>query len=211
MTREKGFMSIDTLAHIERTYLREAVPEYVTLNHFGEYFIHPSFDILTRFLSSRGYCTGVCSNGVAINVENIKRAANSGLNALWLQWNTFRSIDKLAVAAESSIDSIVVRFLFNEENEEELKGFIKDEYVISERFGDRVGIEYTRRHNFSTENRGFKFHGICDVYRSNLACVLWDGRMVNCCFDYDGVDIIQDDGSTTWNLCKGCSFRELKY
>lgn len=217
MLRPKGHMTLKTLKTVEKQYLKDLrdTDSYVVLNHFGEFFLHPKFEKMTKFLKKKGHLTETCSNGILVNKENIKRCESS-LDSIVIQWNTFddKKLKRLDLLAKSKIGYITLRQLVQQNRTEEYyKKLNAASLQVKGLYGDRVQIQYQAMHDWASAGckvgnkvrAPFVGHVLCKAFTCNECCVLWDGTLVNCCYDYDGVDPIINKQRSK-KLCSSCGF-----
>lgn len=233
MTRSQGFMdfelfkkAIDELVAVNQSFIDD---QPVWLHHFGESLLHPNCMECIDYAVQKGIRACLSINPIVLKEELGKALVESGLFLLYLSLDghdedSFFKIRGLKNAYQSSIDKIL-RFL-------ELKRASKCTTKITISMIDfemnAESISQTRSYwesvagvdqfllkSFSTWDGSAQ-----DInrYQSGFSCgsekiectlpwermtILWDGRVVPCCNDYDGKYVLGDLSNDTlaviWN------------
>ena len=157
--------------------------KYVGLHHFGEPMLHSDLPYMIRVAKTRGIRVEFSTNGGHFTgSEGVMKAEPYMIR---YAYDYFKNLKFLKLITEHNISTI-----------------IKTHSVI----------EGTKPFsNFAGAVEGeSQVKGECFFKKYKYVCVLWDGRVVPCCADYDGQHIIGDvwNGVThqeTYDLCKTCS------
>lgn len=194
MRREKGFMSEEVLdACVDRVKAQKGTR--IVLHHFGEPLLHPQLR------------------------ERLQRVARSGLG-MQLSTNSL-SLDRcwdilVGIPAEITVMISVHRWVKKAEQD-----YLNAVGAWIERSrGTNVNVI----HAYNLKNNRYTFHNwahgssqpwdarLCPFIKDNLAVVLWNGDIANCCVDHEGVtagrNILDEDCdlhiSKIWGSCKTC-------
>lgn len=188
MKRPKGQMSLEMLEKILKKICR--VQSYVALHHFGEPLLYDNLKEAIDLCHKYGLRVEFSTNGKLLK-ENIYKVIDA--DRIRIAYDRFRP--KEAV--------------------EELRKVYKKDLRIHTLFGINE-VEGTEKKLFdnwagSVEGKSELKKGVCYFRKYNYGVILWDGRIVNCCVDYDGFDVIgnvDDDFSKlrtrNFFLCKTC-------
>jgi hypothetical protein len=182
MTRKKGKMSIETF---ERT-LQIMKNKYVGLHHFGEPLLHPLLPDFITLAKRYGIRTEFSTNGdpkVKGRLESIMQARPYLIR---YAYDAFKDLSFLKRMTELNQDTIIRTHSV----EEGTKPFT----------------------NFAGAVEGeSQIKGECYFKKYDYFCVLCDGRVVPCCCDYDGENILGDvfysgeiKHKKTYPMCSKC-------
>lgn len=194
MNREKGYMSFEL---VKKILIENTGLAFVLLYHWGESFMHPDLFPIIHYVKSRRIKAFLTTNGTLFNGENIKSILESGLDRLTismdgtgvyyerirgfpyakLEENIFHLIEERN-RCRSSL-KVDLDMTVTEDNEADVKNFRKKWESI---------VDMLRIHPFVYVggNAGTSLKKRCnEIWRGNLI-VLWDGRVVPCCVDYEG-------------------------
>jgi len=208
MNRTPGFVSFETVEKVYN-YCEEIGQKYIALHHMGEPLLHGSIRKIIELFESGGIRTEFSSNGIMLPHvgESVLKAGLSRLRiAVDFKYadEMYRKLlcDFLKVAqkyeTEIRIHTIV---------ENDLDAFAKANpkaILESKSFDNWAGEVYGE----SELSKGKE----CYFLKHNYVVVLWDGRIVPCCMDYNGTHILGhiDTIETVQKrspvaLCKSCA------
>jgi radical SAM protein with 4Fe4S-binding SPASM domain len=247
MTRELGSMEIPLFERI----IEQIAPyqQYTALHHFGESLLHPQIDTAVRVARAHGVKTGLSCNPPSLTPRLSGRLLDAGLANMVLSLDsldarTYRSIrghaarldkaDKhvrriVKARDEGGYDTwITLQMIAMRANQSEIDGFLS----YCEEVGvDRGIVVRLGRWDFEDDKvedlGGHDSPGYtapCTLPQSSVV-VLWDGRVVPCCHDYDGDVVLGDLNTQTleevwaspaaqrfrernedYELCRQCAF-----
>jgi radical SAM protein with 4Fe4S-binding SPASM domain len=187
---------------------------YVGLHHFGESLVHRGLTEAVKIALHRGVQTGLSCNPPSLKpalAENLLRAglAEMLLSLDSLDGDTYRSIRGAAANIDRALahlrslmalrDStgattrITLQLISMRENASEIPQFLD---LCRELGVDRGVVINVGRWDFSDEKvaeigdfNAVMHDGFCTRPVESVA-VLWDGRVVPCCHDYDGAEVL---------------------
>lgn len=207
MTREVGFMEVE-LFHKLIDQVKGCLSS-IRLHNMGESLFHKRFDEFISYAKSNNIKTTLSSNASALTLRNGERVLKAGLNKLIISFDGnakdtyeyFRAganYEKVIIKIENFLKlkrdlnkknpKIVLQLVNMPMMKSEIKGYKQrwasqvDEIRIkpprnwdgsSERINNLVGMEDSRQDKTP-----------CFLLWNSLV-VLWDGRVVPCCMDYD--------------------------
>ncbi len=163
--------------------LRTIENKYVALHHFGEPLLNPLLPDFIQLANNKGIQTEFSTNGS--NLERLAKAIYARPYLVRLATDPF------------GVKPSVVSSLC------ELMGVKFEHHSVLK--GTKPFI------NFAGAIEGeSQVSGECYFKKYKYVVVLWDGRIVPCCCDYDGKEVLGDiwEGIThkeTYDLCKNCS------
>jgi hypothetical protein len=214
MTRKQGFVSMDVVERVCDIYEpchQDVFPfneihaeRTLELHHFGEPLLHPGIIRIVRYVRDRGIKPILGTNGLLLSKTMILKLRDAGLDSFHIQWNRFSPLDEILDAAARG--GVVVIVLDRTE--------IAD-YTI-ERIKAGGGKVYLKRRRnfggFEDYEPGKEGDENCVWLKEDWKNVLWDGTVVTCCNDYDGVSnrgsILLPDGvqkNEPFHYCEGCA------
>lgn len=207
----KGYISME---HFLQAL--QYVPEWVNLQAHGESLLHPQIFELLAVAKAYGKKTIVNTNGLVITADMAKGMFESGLNAMEVSIHTKKSLvgykEAFNANEQYGFGALVIAniLLVYRDN-------IKD-WISS------VGIErkhlekmrFVNVHKWAEEpptpEHGKLMASRCHYINNNECVVKWDGKIVSCCFDFEGINTIGDLKDFTqlmhrsdYKLCDGCS------
>lgn len=223
MKRKVGFMDFNLYKKIIDQL--SGYTYAVWLHHFGESLLHPKIEKFIEYAKEKDIKTQLSINPVLLNPKNIEKILNLDYLHISLDGTTEETYKKLRGknADYSKAVKAIFEFLKNKqrpyttlaiirmkETEKELEAF-KKQWKDS-------GINKVEVKEFITWDGSIKkIHKLAsefsEAYKKNLSypCVrpwhritiLWDGRVVPCCYDYDGKYLLGDLNNQTlkeiWN------------
>ena len=214
MSRRRGFID----ENLFRKIIDDAFHlELVLLFQWGEPFLHPGIFELIDYVSARNIRVMITTNGTLCSDETIERILDSRLERLAFSvdgvgptYTRIRGFDygqlrasilklkKMRDLRKSNLKIDISMVVF-EETEADIEKF------MSEWRGIADGIYLIPRFI-----PGVRKNRCREIWRGNLT-VLWDGRVVPCCADFDAKmvmgDLTKEGISNIWN---GVQMRELR-
>jgi len=199
MTRSKGFMSVETFKKV----LKKQELDFMELHGFGEPLMHPQIYDFVRMAHERGFKTQFSTNGLLLSREVMDKLVDSGLNTLWISIRPFFDIVKPKMEElydeYSKKMEIVIYYVEYPEKMQRLPSGWKVTNVIPHSWSSQVRLSFVK----SIDK--------CFNLKNSAVTVLWDGRVSNCCHDFDGkyiIGSIDDEGLKPKpnELCKECEF-----
>jgi radical SAM protein with 4Fe4S-binding SPASM domain len=214
MTRSLGDMDFDLFAHIlEQVSDRQ---KYVAMHHFGESLLHRRLPDMVRLTTDRNVATGLSCNPPSLKPALAARLLDAGISSLVLSFDSldpasYRDIRGPAADVEravGNIDALVrlrdaggystaitVQLIHMHGNAAETERFLE---FCREHGVDRGVVVRLGRWDFSDEKTNELgsldtplYQGFC-LRPQQSVVVLWDGRVVACCHDYDGIVCLGD-------------------
>ncbi len=204
----------------------------VILHHMGESLVHPEIGDLIRYATDRGLKTHLSVNPVLLNEGKIRALVDNGLSWLVLSLDgvtseTSRRIRGPAAAnvdlAEKNVMNLIrhkrnrrsktplleMQIVKSKQNLHEIDAYVRKWTVDGI---DRVTVKsYVTWGGQDERINALKAEPTDVAVIRRVTCVrpweslmvLWDGRVVPCCFDYDGAFVIGDLNHETireiWN------------
>jgi hypothetical protein len=199
MTRPKGLMSMKTY----RKVLKKQELDFMELHGFGEPLMHPLIYDFVRMAHKRGLKTRFSTNGLLLSGEIMDKLVDSGLDLLWISIRPFfeevRKKLTLLYDEYSKKMDIMVYYVEFPEKTKPLPEHWKVTRIIPHSWSSQVKLPFVK-----SPDRCFNL-------ANSAVNVLWDGRVSNCCHDFDGkyiIGTIDDDNlkPAPNELCKGCEF-----
>lgn len=232
MKRKIGFMSFDLFKKIIDQL--HGYTHAVWLHHFGESLLHPEIDKFINYAKQNKIKTRLSINPVLLNKENINKIQNLDYLHISLDGTNEQTYKKLRGknADYNKAVQAIKEFLKCEnkpyttlaiirmkETEKEIETF-KEQWENS-------GIDNIEIKEFTTWDGSVKkiqslASEFSEAYKKSLPypcirpwhrlTILWDGRVVPCCYDYDGKFVLGDLNTQTikevWNSEKTLRLRE---
>lgn len=212
MTRPIGDMDLALFTRIVDQI--KDTQSYVGLHHFGESLVHRGLTDAVKIALERGVRTGLSCNPPSLKPALAKNLLRAGLAEMLLSLDsldaaTYRSIRgpaanidralahlrSLMALRESTGAStrITLQLISMRENADEVPKFLD----LCRALGvDRGVVIDVGRWDFSDEKvdelgdfDAVMHDGFCTRPVQSVA-VLWDGRVVPCCHDYDGAEVL---------------------
>jgi len=210
MTRRRGFLDLGLVDAL--------LPELdhvasLGLHHMGEPLLHPQIaEIIARF-ENAGISTTISTNGTLLGPELGQRLISAGLSRLIISLDGFRdetytrlrrggrleqvmaNLDRfldLKTRSTTGRPFVQVKMILTPEASSEVDDFIGrwvhragvDQIVLND---ERTWAGARIRHEGYVSRPGYRLP--CRYLWESLV-VLWDGRVVPCCKDYDGVYVV---------------------
>ena len=199
MQREKGYMGQQVLsACINRVKAQNGAR--IVLHHFGEPLLHPQLQERLQQVADAGLNIQLSSNSILL--DNC--------------WDML-----IRIPTEVTVMVSVHRWV-NKGEEEYFDAL--DSWVARSR-----GTNLKIIHAYNLKNDKYTFHNwaqgkarrwdarLCPFIKENLAVVLWNGDIANCCVDHEGVtvkrNVLDEDCdlhvSRVWGSCRTCDVGRL--
>lgn len=214
MKRSKGFLDA---ALLRRIIDQAPGLEFIFLFQWGEPFLHPGIFEFIDYASSKSIRTMLTTNGTLCSGEMMRRVLDSGLERLTFSvdgtgatyerirgfsYDRIRAnilkLKKMRDTKKSSLKIDVSMVVF-EETEADIEGFRDQWRDVAD------GIYLIPR-----LIPGIRKNRCREMWRGNLT-ILWDGRVVPCCADFDARmivgDVTKENISDVWN---GRRMQELR-
>lgn len=197
MKREKGFMSMETV-ELAIKKMKMMGNEKVILHNIGESLLHPQFFEIAEMF--KDFNTTITTNACCLTEELIDGLIQSNL-----------SLVRVSIDFDCN-DELIRRLLKEREGETTLnfKGGTREKVVrLRNKWPDAQSLNLT---NWAGQIDSFNEveSNICPFRDQNKGVVLWDGRITNCCFDYEGkyvVGTLDNVENINWKkipICNEC-------
>ena len=169
MTRRRGFMSAVTFERCVDVLLKLG-QKSVGINHYGESLMNNNLVPWIERMNEAGIVPWLYTNGDLLDDDMIQSLASVRLGHLTVSGHMPKPQRQNIVSrcVDAGINAIC-QIDLNDDNTLDLAGQMRDEDDISE-------ILPLLRPQDS-----------CGFLKNEKAVVLWDGRLVPCCFDFDAV------------------------
>ncbi|MFA5398672.1 MAG: radical SAM/SPASM domain-containing protein [Methanogenium sp.] len=188
MTRVQGNMSIETFDQV----LSVMENKYVALHHFGEPFLNPNLSLFIHKTNEKGIQVEFSTNGSIDSIGRIKNVMSESPYRVRIAYDYFNPF------------SFIYHCILLNKNTIITVHSVKD---LSKLLTKKPFTNYAGAVEGKSE-----IEGECYFKKYGYVCVLWDGRVVPCCCDYDGKEIIGDvfhpetiKLKETYDLCKNCT------
>ena len=216
LTRTRGFMTFDLFEKIIREVSSTRRTPVVHLHGFGEPLLDESLPDRIRLAKTCGITrTYLVTNASLLLPEMARRIISAGLDTMKVSFYgtdeesygaTMRRLDfatavhnikqfvKIRKDMRSRTPSLILQYLPQDTNEAKVKEFHSLwQSVLDKRAGDC--LNRSTLHNYGGGRAynplGRKILSVC-FYPWSALSVLWDGRAVTCCMDYNGVQQVGD-------------------
>lgn len=213
MQRPLGYMSED----IFRRIVDQAAPGTADmfLHHFGDSLVHPQIGDFIGYASRRGIRTYLSANPVLLTKPRIKALVDNGLHELVLSLDGVTSQTSQAVRgpaarnvamaerrigelieyraqAGTARPSIILQIVRQRQNEHEIEAWLAKWQAVP-------GLDRVKVKSYVTwDGREEQINSLRidqSAADPSLVCnkpwtsvtILWDGRVVPCCFDYNAI------------------------
>lgn len=216
MTRGLGYMDEDLFCHV----VREISPfsSRIFLHHFGDSLVHPRLADFIRYASRHNVKTYLSTNPILLTEERIRGLVDSGLHELVISLdgvssetsatirgraaNNVEEAERKILALlkyrqeqDSKTPYLIMQFVRQKLNRHEADAWVAKWTAVQ-------GIDAVKVKTYMTwdghDDRINALRVNPEPTTGDLVCdkpwtsvtVLWDGRVVPCCFDYDGLYVL---------------------
>lgn len=215
MKREKGHMDLETFKQII-----DLNPELerIYLTNWGEPLIHPKIVEMIRYTHTKGKHTAITTNGTTLNRELSRALIESGLDLMKFSVDGDKeTYQKIRGYSYEKVESNILEFLdirnnlkkktwievsmlVFEETREEIQQFLK-------KWGPLVDFVNLQPKFFTIKRK--KYKPCRDLWR--ILVVLWNGDVVPCCADFEGVLALGDaKKNNLQNIFKSTAMKDLR-
>lgn len=220
MKRQVGFIKFDLFKKIINQL--DGYSCAVWLHHFGESLLHPKLKQMIAYAKSKGIKTQLSINPVLLNEKNIEKIKNLDYLHISLDGSNEKTYQKLRGKNANYKQAIIyikhflklkhrpkttIAIIRLKETEQELEEFKQQWKGFDIEIKDFTTWDGSQS---SITSLASKFS---EAYKKNLSypclrpwhrfTILWDGKVVPCCYDYDGKYILGDLETQTleeiWN------------
>jgi radical SAM protein with 4Fe4S-binding SPASM domain len=257
MKRKVGFMDVKLF---EKIVGQMKANSDICLHHFGDPMLHPKIEEFFVICQNYGIHSSLSTNPMSLTKENTEKILRGGLTSLHISLDgatkeTYEKIRRGRADYNEAIKNIkyflaeknktyyqpkvIIAIIRMKETEEEIETFKKQWEGVEgvDEVQVKTYISWSGEHpeitNLASEySHKFNRDYIPCFWNWGKLTVLWDGRVVPCCFDYDGKFVLGDLNTQTleeiWNgprmqvlrnmqinnfypeghLCKYCKERE---
>lgn len=236
MTRKVGFMDVKLFEKI----VKQMKQDEICLHHFGDPLLHPHIEDFIGVCKNYGITCSFSTNPTSLSPENVDKILTYNLDKLHISLDgatkeTYEKIrrgradyDKaikninylLARIKNRSVPQVTIAIIRMKETEKEIEEFKKQWSGIENvKVEVKEFITWDGQHNDITElgseySHKFKRDYIPCFWPWGKLTVLWDGRVVPCCFDYDGACVLGNLNTQTleeiWNGPKMQALRKMQ-
>lgn len=209
MRRLKGDVSYNTVSKVY-DYCKRIGQDYIALHHMGEPLLHPNIISIISLFESANIHTEISTNGLLISkfgallLHSRITRIRIAVDYFYSDKDYLQSIDNFLKLAKKYKTEVRVHTIEGNDLSMLLKHSSDNIIIEQKTFDNWAGaIEATSQLDKSEE---------CYFKKYNYVVVLWDGRIVPCCMDYDGNHIIghvynldKVNFSDNYDICLGCS------
>lgn len=194
----------------------------IFLHHFGDSLVHPKLGEFVRYANQQNIKTFLSANPVLLTEKRSRELVDNGLYELVLSLDGLTSDTSAAIrgqaarnvdlaeknilsfleyrrAADSKMPFLIMQIVRQKQNVHEVKDWVK-------KWSEVEGVDRVKVKSYITWDGRDEYINSLKVEKSgcsdapNIVCdkpwtsmtVLWDGRVVPCCFDYDGIYTLGD-------------------
>lgn len=218
MTRELGYMEEPLFRRIIQE--ASEFSSRVFFHHFGDSLVHPRLGELVRYANQQGIQTFLSANPVLLTEQRSREIVDNGLCELVLSLDGLTGDTSAAIRGEAARDVdlaekrilylleyrrsvgsktpfVILQIVRQKKNIHEVEAWVKkwnkvdglDQvkvkfYVIWD--GQDENINSLKPEDASCSDT---LGVVCDMPWTSVT-ILWDGRVVPCCFDYDGLYVL---------------------
>lgn len=170
MTRPKGFMSRETIERCIEVLLY--LHQYsVGLHHYGESLMHPDFIWTIEQMNVAGIVPWINTNGDFLSDRMIENISKCKIQSLVISGHGEMSV---RIELQRKCLDLGIRAFYQVDLTADLVTDIASQVPFATHKTAKVLSDPARRCRFLAEEQGI---------------VLWNGDLVPCCYDYDGVGI----------------------
>ena len=208
MTHPIGYASMATVESVIQR-CKEAGQKYIALHHMGEPLLHQRLPSIVWAFTQAGIRTELSTNGKFIQIADLVVAA--GLARLRIAVDYFYNDPGYCVNLERFLRDVAPRYA-------NITQFILHTIVGNDlsRFAGIAPNVFLSQKAFDNwaggvEGPSLLKKGECYFKKHNYRVVLWDGRIVPCCLDYNAEHVQSDvrfkivhDENKGCELCSSC-------
>jgi len=234
LNREKGYM---TMEFYKRLLEYNLDINRIVFCHFGEPLLHPDIGRMIHYAAQRGIITELNTNGILLNGTKAEEIINSGINSIVF---SFEGINKeeyekirLGARYELVLNNIInfleLRQKYKKNRVSVSIDSIDFNYSAIQKvdFKKKIlslgvdSVNFIPLHVWPVDDNE---ENLSNSHKSNnryygcflpwiMISILWDGKVVACCDDFDGINVITQLGQnmsiyTIWNNREMVSLRE---
>lgn len=207
MTREKGFISLDTVKKVVDNCLKTN-QKYIALHHMGEPFLHPQLKDIVKMFTDNGIKTEFSSNGLILTYKKLVEMNEAGLSLLRIaiDYKYEQKKNKILTALfkfYKNVSNPALRICIHTVEGNDLSMYKHFPVQLLDKPKDNWAGQIDGESTLSKASQ-------CYFLDYNYGVVLWDGRIVNCCLDSDAKDVIgtidniESINTCEFELCKNC-------
>jgi len=227
LSRKRGFMDFGLFEKIIKEASSESRKPVTHLHGFGEPLLDKLLPDKIRLAKEYGITrTYIVSNASRLFPETSRKIISAGLDKMKISFygtdedsynNTMKRLDfkvtlqnlkdffRIRKEMNSETPRLVIQYLPNETNHAKVAEFkALWDPLIDRRAGDSLNV--ATLHNYGGGRAynplGKKIDSVCYFPWTSMS-VLWDGRVVTCCMDSNGVQVLGDLNTQTvqevWN------------
>lgn len=228
MTRPKGFMSLELFKRLADECATDGTKE-MHLEGFGEPLLDKHILEKIRYAKKAGIKkTLIVTNASLLNEDIAKELLSSGLDKLKISFYGTNKQEYEQVHCGLCYDEVmenITRLLELRRQHENSTLKVSIKYIgqmhkflkFACQWGAQAKIQFSRLHNYSYGRKYIKVKNkrkrVCAMVANPIMQILWDGRVVPCCYDFNGVIILGDVHHNSirevWNSPQYKQFRSL--
>lgn len=229
LTRPRGTMDIPLYKRIIGE-IKEGGAKELHLQGYGEPFIDQTIIEKIRLAKEAGIpYTFMVTNASFLDEVVCEGLVNSGLDKLKISFYGLDRKEYERVHRGLSFEEVkanVGRLLEVKKRLRKKTPAVSLKYIgsftrfilFALQWGFRAQVSFSRLHNYGygrrfNEARVERENRICPIVTRSIMQVLWDGRVVPCCYDFDGRialgDLSKESVKDVWNGEKYRDFREI--
>jgi MoaA/NifB/PqqE/SkfB family radical SAM enzyme len=202
----KGYMSIETFRQALQ-YARNIV----SLNLHGESLLHPQICDFVAMAKESGRQPTISTNGILLTEAMSQGLIISGITSVEVSIHTQKSLQgfrNIFDANEKAGNPSDILGHVVSCNLPKLREWV-NKSKIEEKYLEKIFLFDT--HNWLRNSPGKDMSPNCVYLKDGLCEVKWDGRIVACCFDFEGknylgeLDNFPNLQHKKYELCKCCS------
>lgn len=226
LTRKKGFMPLDLFRKIVDECAANRIRE-MHLQGFGEPFLDRNIFERIRYAKDKGVkSTILVTNGSLLTPKTCEGIVRSGLDRMKISFYGTDKAEYGSVHRGLDYDKVKAGIyrLFEEKRKTQSRTpKITVKYIgrlhrfprFMSQWWPRARVGYARLHNYGygrKYNRAKSSEKVrCDMVWDPIFQILWDGRVVPCCYDFDGRIILGDlNNQSISEIWQGENYRKFR-